>query len=47
MIILRRKDDAKFLRTYNFGRKIENEGENIWVNPDLTRTERESAFKKI
>ena len=39
--------DAKFLHDAKIGRKIENEKvENIWINPDLTRTEREAAFEK-
>ena len=39
------KKNTKFLHNYRFRRKIKNE-ENIWINPDLTRTKRESTFEK-
>ena len=41
------EENVKFLHNYKFEKKVENEGkENIWINPDLTITERESAFAK-
>ena len=40
------EEDTKFQQNYEFGRKIENEGENVWINLDLTKTEREIVFEK-
>ena len=40
---LRNEADAEFLHNYRRGRKIDG---NIWINADLTRTEREAAFMK-
>ena len=36
---------ALYYHNYGRGRKLEVDG-NIWVNADLTRTEREAMFKK-
>ena len=36
-----------FFTTIKFGRKIKNEEDNVWINPDLTRTKGKAAFEKI
>ena len=46
LMVTSKYEDAKFLYYYKFGRKIENEVENIWINSDLTKTERKEMGKK-
>ena len=44
IVTLRHEEDAKFLHSYKFGRKSENEVENMWINPGLAGTEKETDF---
>ena len=48
MVKLRHEKGAKFLHNYKFAKKTKKNvrEENIWINPDLTTTEREAAFEK-
>ena len=42
LVILKREDVAADFHNYGRGRNIEGD---VWVNPDLTRTEREARFQ--
>ena len=42
LVVLKREDWAAEFHNFGRGRKLDN---NVWVNPDLTRTEREAQFK--
>ena len=44
MVTLKHEKDFKFLYGYKYGRKLKNEKEDIQINSDLTRTEREDIF---
>ena len=45
LVTLRHEEDAKFLHNYKYGRKVElNVGSGyLWINADLTKTERDAA----
>ena len=43
LIVFKSEEAALYYHNYGRGRKVEG---NIWVNPDLTRTERDAMFKK-
>ena len=47
LVTLRHEEDSKFLHNYKAGRRVElpdNRGQ-IWINADLTKTERDAAFQ--
>lgn len=43
LVVFKSEEAALYYHNYGRGRNV---AENIWVNPDLTRTEREAMFKK-
>jgi exosome complex RNA-binding protein Csl4 len=47
LVTLRHEEDSKFLHNYKGGRRVElpDGGGHIWINADLTKTERDAAFK--
>ena len=47
LVTLRHEEDSKFLHNYKAGRKVEQaDGRgHLWINADLTKTERDAAFK--
>lgn len=48
LLTLRHLEDSKFLHNYKAGRQVvlpDNRG-HIWINADLTKTEREAAFQR-
>ena len=47
LVTLRHEEDSKFLHNYKAGRKVEQaDGSgHLWINADLTKTERDAAFK--
>ena len=47
MVTLRHEQDSKFLHNYKTGRKVVlANNREIWINADLTKTERDVAFQK-
>lgn len=47
MVTLRHEQDCKFLHNYKAGRKVVlANNREIWINADLTKTERDVAFQK-
>ena len=45
LVIFRDEQDALYFHNYSRGRKVFSD-QNVWVNPDLTRTEREAMYMK-
>jgi hypothetical protein len=47
LVTLRHEEDSKFLHNYKAGRKVDQPGGggHLWINADLTKTERDAAFK--
>ena len=43
LAVFKREEDAQYFHNWGRGRDL---GGNKWVNPDLTRTERDALFKK-
>ena len=43
LVVFKREEDAQYFHNWGRGRNL---GGNKWVNPDLTRTERDALFKK-
>ena len=48
LVTIRHEEDAKYLHNYKSGRKVdlEDSSGSVWINADLTRTERDAAFLK-
>lgn len=48
LVIMRREDDAVYFTNNGRGRCYfgQNRSDNVWVNPDLTRNEREAMFQQ-